>query len=166
MGNAALLRKLRQEAVAQGLCGTCQIYAPRSGLKICDSCLAWGKAKRQEYRAAGRCICGRTIADLGFKQCRKCRRRRRAQDARYKQRLIAEGRCLRHRYVPVMPGHLHCGPCLEAMAQRSRERERERNGGYVKARRCSICGATDHIRNRHDRTVAPVHGVFTLKSET
>ena len=39
MGNADLLRRLREDAVARGLCMSCRARQPRAGVKTCDVCL-------------------------------------------------------------------------------------------------------------------------------
>jgi hypothetical protein len=52
MGNADLLRRLRADAVARGLCMSCRARQPRAGVKTCDVCL---DRKRDRKRDFGNC---------------------------------------------------------------------------------------------------------------
>jgi hypothetical protein len=119
MGNADLLRRLRADAVARGLCMTCRIRRPRAGVKTCDVCLGHGKKVVQLRRARGGCSrCGAVLRDR-FKLCRRCRKARRAVDQRRQQRLISAGQCIQHGGVPAVPGHVKCASCLDKLAAKA-----------------------------------------------
>ncbi len=152
--NADIVRKLRADAVARGLCMTCRIRRPREGVKTCDVCLGGKKDIIQAHRARGRCRCGASIAGRRFRQCSRCRRADRLSYRRRRDRLSAVGMCLIHPSVPVALGHTRCSSCLDKMAERARARERAQKvatGGSVELRRCSACGSTEHNLSRHER---------------
>jgi hypothetical protein len=154
---ADLIRRLRADAVASGLCMTCRIRQPRPGVRTCDVCLGHGKKVVQSRRARGGCSrCGAVLHDR-FKLCRRCRKARRAVDQRRQLRLIAMGQCIQHGGVPAVPGHVRCTSCLDKLAAKALACTRMKNGGVVQPRHCSVCGATDHNRARHDRDQLRLH---------
>lgn len=154
---ADLIRQLRADAVASGLCMTCRVRRPRPGVKTCDVCLGHGKKVVRSRRARGGCSrCGAVLHDR-FKLCRRCRKARRAVDRRRRQRLIATGQCIQHGSVPAVPGHVRCASCLDKRAARALARTHVKNGGVVQPRHCSVCGATDHNRARHNRDQSRLH---------
>lgn len=131
--NSELIKRLRADAVARGLCYTCRCRFPRPGVRNCDECLARGRRfAHGPGRAKARIRTAK--ATLGRTAARK-----------------AAGTCIRCGRRAAELGYSSCSVCLDLVANRRRRDYAVAVGGKVETRSCSVCGGVGHMASRHDR---------------
>lgn len=129
--NSELIKRLRADAVARGLCYTCRCRFPRPGVRNCDECLARG---RRFAHGPGR---------------KKAYARSARYDRNRRERLRVAGLCTHCGRREPCDGRTKCSVCLDhfancAVALRDGERVRPQPS-------CSVCGQVGHSKRRHDR---------------
>lgn len=143
MTNAEMLRKLRADAVAKGLCQQCRYRPQKPGCKTCQRCLDATAARQDKNRAAGLCACGRPT-DGRHKDCAACRKRDRDRWRARKPELIAAGRCLMCKDA-AKPGRTLCERHLKTSAERTkRQRDQRRTEGLCARFGCKRRPNGDH----------------------
>lgn len=126
--NAEILKRLRAEAAANGLCYICRCRPVKPSRRSCVECLERGRLTKQRLVAEGRCACG-AERGRGSRSCDRCMDRDNARQARYTQRRIDDGLC-RRCPAPAKPGCKHCDDCIaKASKYTSNFRRRNRQAG-------------------------------------
>lgn len=132
MTNAELLRRLRAEAKAKGMCGTCRARPAEAGHLTCGECLRRPRACEQKNRAAGKCLCGGELVG-GFRRCKRCRDRAAKQQRRLAEARRAAGVCVHALCAePPVLGRVRCAEHLAqeaARAKRQHDVRRARGSG-------------------------------------
>ena len=135
--NAENLRRLRQEAVAKGLCYQCRCRPVKPSTRYCVECVAnnrdYDNRRRKQRARSGLCTeCGTILVDTKYKRCDACNR----EDSEALARRILSGKCASCRNDQV-PGHTLCQECLDYQkAYEKQRREKRRAAGL-----CPICAS-------------------------
>ncbi len=122
------------------ICHMCHRTEVKTGLKVCDSCLAKSKVNRVNRKkrllASGTCyICGQSPARPGLKTCSRCGESGRIQSAKKRKRLEDSGCCI------VCGGSndsdfILCSDCRSRRNKKKRALRTKRNRLGV----CVLCG--------------------------
>lgn len=120
--NAKTLRRLREQAVAAGLCQQCRCRPQKPGCKTCEHCLEQRRERVSAYRAVGLCKCGRQPR-AGLTFCDVCLERHSAWERRYRREHKANGVCTMCAH-PAEPGRTMCARHLESTVKRVAEVQR------------------------------------------
>lgn len=132
--NAQMLKRLRVDAVARGLCYMCRCRFPKPGRRICEDC----KGRSERWKN------GTKKGIAARRMYNKKRAARRAAERRL------AGLCVQCGRRPLIPGYARCSVCLDSRAARARSNARA-NGHEPDGRRCSVCGSPNHFASRHER---------------
>lgn len=143
-------RANRQYYLSRGRCPRCGGTNPvQVGRVLCVECQQKHDKEQTErmnrWRQEGRCIrCGSERAE-GRMQCQKCLDNRKekginaASARKWREKKLAEGRCVICGLRFAAMGHVMCEKCLEA--HREDSRKSSKNGAKAKARRESMIAA-------------------------
>lgn len=152
--NAILIARLRQEALAKGLCYECRARPRKNdSVKRCQVCLDRQVAKKKAYRNRFRCECSAPAAP-GIFRCRRCNDRHRAAEARRIVERKAQRLCIECEYPVERADRVSCDACLRRIADNRTQWYRKTVNPVVAARHCTICGDADHNRRGHDAAIA------------
>ncbi len=154
-GNAAYLRRLRQEAVARGDCYDCRCRPVKPGCRYCTDCMTRTKTTKAKW-AGRKCLnCG--VAVRRRQRCRSCTAKDTARSKKRADTAAAGGICFRCKKRPLQPGRKQCTGCLDALAARVLARRRAEGAApTAKCRTCKALGieSTGHDHRSHDRWMA------------
>jgi len=154
-GNAAYLRRLRQEAVARGDCYVCRCRPAKPGRRSCTECVDRVIAVKVTW-------IGRKCEDCGNgvrrrRRCRLCTTKQTTRANKRRAAAAAAGLCPRCKKHPPQPGRKQCTGCLDYGAERALARRRSEGAApTAKCRTCKALGiaSTGHDHRSHDRWMA------------
>ena len=151
--NAEMLRRLRADAVARGLCYQCRHRPAKPGTRYCAECIkrAADYAKSIAYKKCQ--SCGVDVSARNRLQCSACERKDIERNLRVSMERVQRGMCGRCGRRPVRAGSAQCVSCLDD--QRDMALARRRAAGS-KPMSCPVCrelgiNGTGHTSRTHDR---------------
>lgn len=146
--NAQTLKRLRAEAVAQGLCFVCRCRPVKPFTRYCLECLERSRTQKRKTTKKRRnrrlCTACGGPRPRGQRRCDRCNEIEAARERDRLGRRYREGICARCE-AARLPDRTMCAMCLDGLRTRAQGDRGERSG-----RRCSICRSPDHYANAHD----------------